>query len=151
MKEETIHKANIPRVEYDAIHYWLKQNFGRANKCENLNCSSGGTRFEWALKAGCQYAKKRESFLMLCHSCHKKMDMTDGLRKKLRIYNIARQPKNKTGYRGVLASNGYFYARIKLNGQRKHLGSFPSAIEAAKAYDKASQILHGKLAVTNFG
>lgn len=51
------------------VHRWLKLNFGKANTCEVC----GGVeskRYEWALKNGCIYEKKRDSFWQLCKKCH---------------------------------------------------------------------------------
>ena len=41
-------------------------------------------------------------------------------------------------YRGVTASNGWYFASIKLNKECIKLGTFPSAKQAAEAYDKAA-------------
>jgi hypothetical protein len=59
-----------------------------------------------------------------------------------------------TGYKGVskqrdCPSNPY-RASIRLKGVRRHLGSFPTAVDAAKAYDKAAIDLFGEFAWLNF-
>lgn len=71
---------------YHAIHKWLVKKFGKASKCENLNCTYPKRTknrsilrlpkgFHWALLHGKKYVHKRENFIMLCNSCHRKYDM----------------------------------------------------------------------------
>ncbi len=45
--------------------------------------------------------------------------------------------RNTSGYRGVHRHQGKWQSRIEINGQRKYLGCFDSAINAAIAFDKA--------------
>jgi len=72
-------------VGYNAIHSWLKREFGLANKCENPNCiypragSMGrilyqSKRFDWANLSG-KYKRDRNDWKMLCCSCHKLYDL----------------------------------------------------------------------------
>ncbi len=62
------------------------------------------------------------------------------------------QRNNPTGYLGVRHSKrpGFFTAEIGHDRQHHYLGSFPSAIEAAQAYDAAAIRLHGAAARVNF-
>ena len=54
--------------------------------------------------------------------------------KKRRIGNY----KNKTGFNGVFkVRGGKFQAQISIDGEKKHLGTFTKARDAAMAYDKA--------------
>jgi hypothetical protein len=62
--------------EYQAIHHWLKKNYGKADKCENKNCTKKSQTYEWALKPNKEYKRKRENFSKLCKSCHAKQDLT---------------------------------------------------------------------------
>lgn len=67
--------SKVPTVA--AIHRWLNNWYGRANKCESLNHPNIPVKkFDWALKKGKAYAKNRKHFIMLCRSCHIKYDMT---------------------------------------------------------------------------
>ena len=70
---------------YNAIHIWLRTNFGKPNKCKNKLCiyprtNKGGKKlekpkmFQWALLKGKRYSHNRKNFIMLCVSCHKKYD-----------------------------------------------------------------------------
>ena len=49
-----------------------------------------------------------------------------------------RNTSNKVGYTGVYQENKRFRAVISIDGKSVHLGMFPTAIEAAIAYNKAS-------------
>jgi len=57
---------------------------------------------------------------------------------------------NTTGYKGVAKSRDKYTSRITVAGKFIHLGTFDSAIEAAKAYDIAALIHYGEYANTNF-
>jgi hypothetical protein len=59
---------------------------------------------------------------------------------------------NKSGYKGISRSSttNKWVAGIRFNGKRKHLGTFGSAEEAARVYDKAAKLLHGEFACLNF-
>lgn len=62
------------KVGYKALHRWLKDNFGKANKCENPKCPKKSQKFEWSLIKGKEYSHRRKNFRMLCRSCHCKYD-----------------------------------------------------------------------------
>ena len=57
--------------------------------------------------------------------------------------NKPRQSNNTTGFKGVhqLKSTGKFQAYIKRNGKRMHLGTYTTALDAARAYVAVSEIL----------
>ena len=60
--------------------------------------------------------------------------------------------KNSTVYTGVSRSglNGRWRAQLSTRGRTVHLGTFASAEEAARAWDRAAVQERGKAAVTNF-
>lgn len=97
----------ISLEEYGAIHYWLKKHYGKADMCENKNCTRDSKKYEWALKTGEKYDRKRSSFMKLCKRCHAKMDVTDSFRKKMSILRKGKRlPKTaytifKERYTGV--------------------------------------------------
>jgi hypothetical protein len=73
------------KIGYDAIHFWLKKEFGKANKCEYPNCKKLKQVFEWAKLKGKNYERKRENFWMLCVNCHRKYDYNIPWNKGLKL------------------------------------------------------------------
>lgn len=69
---------------YGAVHYWLKKNYGTPRICENKDCDGETDKrwFDWALKHGYDYEKKRENFFRLCRSCHKRYDLTEKMKEQ---------------------------------------------------------------------
>lgn len=59
-------------------------------------------------------------------------------------------PKSKAGYIGVRAAKKRFQASISTSNGDKHIGTFSTAEEAARAYDKEAIRLRGKAARLNF-
>ncbi len=59
--------------------------------------------------------------------------------------------KNCSGFKGVHRSGKKFYALIRVNYEHIYIGRFPTAEEAARAYDEAARKYHGEFARTNFG
>lgn len=84
----------------------------------------------------------------------------DGLnnrRNNLRIathaQNIANQKvskNNSTGYKGVVKDGNKYRARIGHKGQDIHIGVYPTAELAARAYDEQALRLFGEFARLNF-
>lgn len=61
-------------ASYSAVHKWLVNNFGKANRCENINCPQRPSRrFEYAL-IGAAYTHNKNCFKMLCIPCHRSYD-----------------------------------------------------------------------------
>ena len=90
---------------------------------------------------------------------HRNGDSTDNRRSNLRLAtlsennrNMGLSSRNTSGFKGVsyYASRNKYRAYIKLNGNRKHLGYFETAEDAAEAYDEAARKLHGEFACVNF-
>lgn len=71
-------------VEYNLVHQWIRRHYSKSGDCENPDCQTKHPkRLEWALKKGYSYERKRENFITLCASCHRKYDVTDDTRAKL--------------------------------------------------------------------
>lgn len=72
---------------------------------------------------------------------------SQNLAAKRRLHNVS-----TSGFRGVhfMKAKGRFQAHVHKNGKKIHVGSFGSALEAAKAYDIAAENTHGEFAVLNF-
>lgn len=63
---------------------------------------------------------------------------------------LPEMPRSKSGYRGVQKMGHRFYAKITCARVAYHLGTFPTAAQAARAYDAKARELHGKYALLNF-
>lgn len=69
---------------------------------------------------------------------------TDGQNKR-----NGRKVRGANKFKGVTRTPWGFQTEIKTNKVRKYLGIFPTAEEAAQAYDAAATRLHGNFACTN--
>jgi len=90
-------------VTYRMIHMWLVAKFGKANTCENVDCSGKSETFEWALVKGCSYERQRENFIRLCKSCHTSYDMTDEARKNMSLAHLGKKLSMETRMKMSLA------------------------------------------------
>lgn len=71
----------IPQTnDYRNVHNRIRGLFGKANKCEGVECSGISNRFDWALKPGAVYSVNRDDYQMLCRSCHSKQGTPKGER-----------------------------------------------------------------------
>lgn len=82
---------------------------------------------------------------------HINRNRTDNRICNLREATNAENTRNKkgfgrTGYKGVTLHKGKYIARIGKDYKIINLGSFDSAIEASKAYQKAAKQYHGEFA-----
>lgn len=57
-----------------------------------------------------------------------------------------KQPKNRSGLKGVVTGVNFFYARIRVEGETIRLGRFVTAKAANKAYLEAVEKYHGEFA-----
>jgi len=66
--------------------------------------------------------------------------------------NRRRHPRNTTGFKGVYQNKktGKYSAQVCLKGKPTRLGSFVTAVEAARAYDRKAIELFGEFARLNF-
>lgn len=87
------HKNLMKTNEYFRVHGWLVYKYGNADRCENPLCSGKSKTFEWALKTGCEYEKKRENFVKLCRSCHRRYDWDEEKSEYMRKINLGIQRK----------------------------------------------------------
>jgi hypothetical protein len=60
-----------------------------------------------------------------------------------------RRSSNRTGFKGVRETPTGWVASIRKDGVQHHIGRFPTAEQAALAYDDVAVKLHGEFAATN--
>lgn len=87
-------------------------------------------------------------------NCNPADNRIDNLRLLCGAINSANAKKrndNTSGFKGVVfhTRSEKFYAQICINGRIRHLGSFPWASLAARAYDAAATEAWGEYALTN--
>lgn len=71
------------KTGYRAKHSWLIRNFGKAIRCENIECNYyKPKRYEWANISG-KHKRVKTDYIQLCPSCHRKWD-----NKTIKINNI---------------------------------------------------------------
>jgi AP2 domain len=88
---------------------------------------------------------------------HKSGDSLDNRRFNLRVVNFTQNAmnaristRNKTGYRGVTFIQNRYRVNIAAYGKQIFVGGFDNPIDAARAYDRAAQKIHGEYAKLNF-
>lgn len=64
--------------------------------------------------------------------------------------SVVPQTEFGSGYRGVTAHRSKWQARIKVNGVQLVLGTHDTPELAARVYDEAARLHHGRFAVLNF-
>lgn len=60
------------------------------------------------------------------------------------LVNRGKSIRNKSGYKGVSLQDGRWRARIRLNGNMKHIGYFDTKEQAYEAYCQAVDKYHGE-------
>lgn len=88
---------------------------------------------------------------------HINRDTLNNRRANLRVVSVTGNTLNRakrrgtlSQYRGVTLTGKRWSATITSGGKQTYLGSFPSEVEAAEAYDEAAMRLHGDEATLNF-
>jgi hypothetical protein len=88
---------------------------------------------------------------------HRNGNGLDNRRKNLRVcsesqnaFNKNKYKNNTSGFKGVERRVNRWQATIRANNKRYYIGSFPTAEDAALAYDRAARELHGSFARLNF-
>src|SRR3990167_210568 len=142
-------RRKIKSNSYDSIHYWLRSRFGKANKCENPNCLNNSNFFQYALIKGKQHKRNRENYMMLCVSCHYRLD--DTKEKHIKIGNALRGRKHslESSIKKSLATKG------KINIGNKYAAKpiicveteeiYESITDAAKTIKKCNTTIHDAL------
>lgn len=90
------------------------------------------------------------------HVDHRNGNRLDNRRQNLRLASRAENNRNakqrshsQWPFKGVRHNGSSWVACIRVNNQRHYLGAFPTAEEAAAAYDRAAHQMHGAFARPN--
>jgi len=73
------HKGNKTKswkgdsVGYSGVHDWLRDYYGKADRCENKDCQQRSCNYQWA-NISKKYNRVRSDWIRLCVSCHQKWD-----------------------------------------------------------------------------
>lgn len=84
----------------------------------------------------------RRHNLRVCTVRHNRQNSRSGRRQRRGLFKGIREP--------VLPRNPSWRAKITVCGKEIHLGSFPDAESAARAYDRAARLHFGEFAAVNF-
>jgi len=74
----------LDKTTHNRLHRQLIKINGKAAKCEAGDCSGKSKIFQWALRKGHSYSNKKEDYIQLCVSCHRKYDFNENIRAKLK-------------------------------------------------------------------
>lgn len=106
---------------------WLYSKYGKADKCENKDCTGKSSVYNWALKSGKEYEKNRDNFIMLCTSCHRIYDENLISRKNKSKAQIG----NTNGNKEVMQynpKNGEFTVYSSISEAVKEFNILPTSI-----------------------
>lgn len=141
-------------VDDDTFEY-LSQWKWRANKlgypCRFTDYKQGGKRIYKCIFMH-RVVNNTPDGLFTDHINRNKLDnRKENLRNATNSQNQSnRRFIGKFGFKGVHASREKYRARIKDGNKLLNLGTFTTAEEAARAFDKKAKELHGEFAFTNF-
>ncbi len=80
-------------ITYNSLHWWLRREFGSANKCEHPLCDKDSIHFQWSLIKGKEYDRNIENFWQLCRKCHFKYDLKEFQKER---FDIGRKKAHKS-------------------------------------------------------
>jgi hypothetical protein len=75
MVGENNHDWKGDNAGYAAKHDWIRNHYGKAKECQNLDCNYNKIpkRYEWADVSG-ECIRNINNFIQLCCSCHRQFD-----------------------------------------------------------------------------
>jgi hypothetical protein len=157
-KEIPLTQGKVAIVD-DCDFEWLNQWKWLAHNNHNLNWYAkrtdyhGGLRKEVIIMHRLIIGAEKGQYVD-----HKDRDGLNNQRGNLRFctkaqnaQNMELGSRNTSGFKGVSRDHGkQWRATIRENNRQYRIGHFPTALEAALAYDVAAKRLHGEFARLNF-
>lgn len=151
-------------LHYDpatGIFRWLKDGrYKRTGKIATCKAKRSGYAIIW--NDGEAYYAHRLAWLYCKGEWPREMlDHINGVRDDNRLANLREcdraqnainaklNASNSSGFKGVFRDKGQWRARIRVNKKRISLGCFPTAEEAAAAYNAAAFKFHGEFVRLN--
>lgn len=61
------------KASYKAQHKWINERYGKADRCESIDCLRISHTYEWANISG-HYRRDIDDYIKLCRSCHQLFD-----------------------------------------------------------------------------
>jgi hypothetical protein len=116
---------------------------------------NGRVRCQWSAQ-GFEGAQAVAAVLWPWLSAPKRRQIADALmeyrrRRRLMPRGLRSHPgRSRSGFKGVYRTAGTWWARVNVGGASRHLGSFATAEEAARAYDAAALEMWGERTYLNF-
>jgi len=100
-------------LTYEAIHRWVWKYYGKAHKCEGIECTNKNpAHYEWANISG-EYKKDIKDWKQLCPSCHKKFDY------RRKHNNCCKYGHKYTSENTYIRNNGIRECRTCINKRNK--------------------------------
>ena len=158
--KELLELARLKEVlDYDQFTGLFTWRLSNSNRKLARSNAGGGVNSHGYMQINIdnlQYKSHRLAWFYMTGEWPDQIDHMNGIRTDNRFsnlrsvciqYNNHNQRKahsnNSTGFLGVVPkSNGKFVAEIRVNGKKKHIGTFKTAEDASVAYKSAKAIFH---------
>ena len=91
LKNEKAPNWRGDNIHMVTVHDWLNNNYGKPKMCEGEKCRENSNNYDWCLKKGLKHERKRNNYLRMCKSCHRRYDITEEELKRFLSVNYKTQ------------------------------------------------------------